>query len=244
MTAPLLRVLPFLALLLLFVASPVRAETEPVSSQYLLVQMEGMECAGCNKRLGTVFSGLDWLDEVHASFAVQAACGRLVGTVDEPSLQTALGEGRHKVLGTKVVDVCPEGLRGRLPQPWDGKAEGLDVVTISHGEVVDLDEHLAAGKYTVIDFGASWCGPCHEAADVLATFLEEHSDVAVRAVELGGETAQDSYEQPVVAQHLSYVSGIPWLVVYSPDGKVIGKNRSVEKVMALISKHRSKTKKQ
>lgn len=242
MTALMTRTLPFLALLLL-VASPARADTGPAVSRYLLVTMEGMDCAGCNKRLSTVFSALDWLEDVNASFASQAACGRLVGDLDEPALQLALGEGPHKVLGSKVVDVCPEGLRGRLPQPWDGKAEGLDVTTISHGEVVDLTAHLAANKYTIIDFGASWCGPCHEAADALAIYLAENSDVAVRAVELGGETAQDSYEQPVVAQHLSYVSGIPWLVVYSPDGKMVGKNRSVEKVMALIAKHRRKTKK-
>ncbi len=71
-------------------------------------------------------------------------------------------------------------------------------------------------------------------------YLDAHGDVAVRAVELAGETAQVSYEQPVVAQHLAYVTGIPWMVVYAPDGKVISKTQSVDKTLAAIDKHRVK----
>ena len=227
---------------LLAVPAFASAGTEAATAdRYLLISMEGMDCAGCNKRLGKVFGGLEWLDDVHASFASQAACGKIVGDVDEPALQASLGtEGPHKVVGTKVVDVCPEGLRGHLPQPWDGKTEGRDVVVISNGELVDVGARLAAGKYTIVDFGASWCGPCHEAADAISAYMDEHADVAVRAVELGGETAQESYEQPVVAQHLAYVSGIPWLVVYTGDGKVISKTQSLDKTLAAIDKHRAK----
>jgi len=30
------------------------------------------------------------------------------------------------------------------------------VATISHGEAVDLGEHLAPGKWTLIEYGAKW----------------------------------------------------------------------------------------
>ena len=49
------------------------------------------------------------------------------------------------------------------PNPW-GDTDGLDVQVISHGEAVELEDHLVQGKFTVIDVGASWCAPCHDAA--------------------------------------------------------------------------------
>ena len=226
-----------LAALLALLALPAGAHAEDGA---LVIRMQGMDCDGCNKRLATVFGGLPWLEDVHANFLEQAACGRLVGDVDEPALQAALGEGPHTVVGVERVAVCPETLRGRLPSPWEGRAEGVDVQVISHGEQVDLRAHLVEGKYTIVDFGAPWCAPCHEVAESLRAYLLDHDDVAVRAVELEGATAQDSYEQPVVGQHLANVPGIPWLVVHAPDGKVLGRSQSLDRTLKAIEKHRER----
>jgi thiol-disulfide isomerase/thioredoxin/copper chaperone CopZ len=226
-----------LLLAVLGLSTPALADEAP---RFLVVRVDGMDCAGCNKTVGEALEKLPFLQGVHASFAAPGACGTLTGPVDEAALASALTGTAYTVGSIEVVSSCPEGLRGTLPQPWDGKTDGLDVATISHGEPVDLAPHLAAGKYTVIDFGASWCGPCHEAADAIAAYLAEHDDVAVRAIELAGATAQESYEQPVVAQHLTYVSGIPWLLVYAPDGKIISKSQSVSKTLSAVDKHRAK----
>ena len=216
------------------------AHADEATSRYLLVSVQGMDCAGCNKTVSAAFESVPFLEGMNTSFAVTGSCGKLIGELDEAALTASLEGTGYSVAKTEVVTSCPDGLKGTQPGPWDGKTEGLDVSTISHGEVVEIAPHLAAGKYTIIDYGASWCAPCHEAADTLVTYMGEHADVAVRAIELAGETAQASYEQPVVAQHLAYVSGIPWLVVYEPGGKVISKTQSVDKTLAAIDKHRNK----
>ena len=212
----------------------------PAGASSVHVEVTGMDCEGCNKGLSAALNGLDFLEGVNASFVAQGACGELVGDLDSEQVAAAVaGTGKAFVSAT-VVEQCPEGLRGALPDPWAGRGEGLDVVTISHGEQVDVAGALVAGKYTVVDYGAPWCGPCHEAAELLATYLRAHPDVAVRAVDLGGQTPDESYNAPVVAQHLEYVDGIPWIVVHDPTGKVVHKSNSATRAIEAIEKHRER----
>lgn len=212
----------------------------PAIESRVLVRIDGMTCAGCNQGVSAALAALPAISLVEASFSEGAACATLTGPIDEAEVRRAVTGAGYTVTAVEAVDRCPEGLRGKLKDPWHGKTDGLDVVQISAGEQVDVAAHLAPGKYTVIDYGASWCGPCHTAADQLAEYLRGHTDVAVRVVQLGGETADESYAQPVVAQHLQYVRGIPWLVVHAPDGKVVTRGQSVDKAIAAIDRHRSK----
>ena len=63
-----------------------------------------------------------------------------------------------------------------FPDPWAG-AEAPQVVTVSEGETVDLVALATPGQYTIVDVGAAWCAPCHDAARALRPYLEEHPDV-------------------------------------------------------------------
>ncbi len=215
----------------------------PAHAGSLLVRVQGMDCAGCNNKLSGALSALPFLSDVTASFAEQGACGALAGDVDAAAVQQAVAGIGYAFVSAEPVEACPKGLKGALPEPWATRGAGHDVVTISHGEEFDLAASLVADKYTIVDFGASWCAPCHEAAALVASYLAEHPDVAVRAVELGGEDPAASYQQPVVAQHLAYVDGVPWFLVYAPGGRKLIQGNSAEKALAAIDKHRKKQRK-
>ncbi len=206
----------------------------------LVVRVQGMDCAGCNGKLAGALEALPFLSGVHASFAEQGACAAVDGAVDEPAVAKAVADLGYAFVSAEAVDACPQALRGALPEPWAARSTGRDVQTISRGEEVDLEASLVVGCYTIFDFGASWCGPCHEAAERLAAYLDGHGDVAVRAIELGGEDPAASYQQPVVAQHLAYVDGVPWLIVRAPDGRKLIQTNSVDRALAAIDKHRAR----
>ena len=76
-------------------------------------------------------------------------------------------------------------------------------------------EVLASEKPVLLDFWASWCGPCRMMHPVLDQVAEERSEVKVCKVNID--------EQPELASMFQVVS-IPTLMVMK-DGKVV--NQSV-----------------
>lgn len=83
------------------------------------------------------------------------------------------------------------------------------------------------GKTILVDFGATWCGPCRMIAPVLEEVAKERPDVTVCKVDVD--------EERELA--LEYgVSSIPTLLVFR-DGKVV--NQSIgampkERILAML----------
>ncbi len=206
----------------------------------VVVHIDGMVCNGCQKSVTAALNNLDFLDETRASFAVGGACASVSGEGDADRIREVVAGLGYTVTGIETAAVCPTALRkGHRVDPWDG-AEGLDVVIISRGERVDIEDNLVADKFTVIDFGAPWCGPCHTSAATLSAYLADHDDTAVRAITLDEEDPYASYALPVAEQHLKFVAGIPYFMVYAPSGKVIYRGAVVEGVIEAIDKKRSR----
>ncbi len=180
------------------------------------------------------------ISKATVSHLIGKACVETEGTFDADVTAAALRDASLTLTGHMSVEACPNELSDTLPDPWENRSAGLRVKTVSHGEELDLKAQLVPDSYTVIDFGAPWCEPCHEAAELLMGYLKAHPDVAVRAVNLAGQTPEASYQQPVVAQHLQYVKGVPWFIVHAPNGKVLYRGMQVSKVMTSINKHRAR----
>ena len=94
--------------------------------------------------------------------------------------------------------------------------ENGDVQQISYeGESVDINRHLAAGKYTVIDFYADWCPPCQELNPYLENVARNSDAFAVRKINIL------HWGTPVVSQYDVQRFGLPYLRMYDPDGTMI-----------------------
>ncbi|MBQ0071712.1 MAG: thioredoxin [Spirochaetales bacterium] len=72
-------------------------------------------------------------------------------------------------------------------------------------------EVLKSEKPVLLDFWATWCGPCRMLAPVMAQMAEEHPEIKVGKVNVD--------EQPMLANAFG-VESIP-MVVLMKDGKAV-----------------------
>lgn len=125
-----------------------------------------------------------------------------------------------------------------FPDPWAGTTPP-QVVTVSAGEPVDLPSLATPGHYTIVDVGAAWCAPCHDAARALRPYLDEHPDVLVRAVTIDGQPWELA-QRPAAAQLLGRRGRIPMFYVLDGDGQVLYDGHDVARVMARIDRTRAR----
>jgi thiol-disulfide isomerase/thioredoxin len=156
--------------------------------------------------------------------------------MQEDQLREAITQFGYTIMRIETVEDCDPETK-QFPDIW-ADTEGLDASVISRGERVDLESHLTSGKWTIFDFGAPWCGPCHASEKLLRIFLRDNPDVALRAIILDSQNANESYAMPVVQQHLQSAPGLPYFVVMDPKGKVFFRGSEVDKLLKKMDKRK------
>ena len=153
-------------------------------------------------------------------------------------LQTTLRHlPEYRVTKVSRIDTCPfdAGTNKRPVKLWRD-TNGIDAAVVSHRDTFELNDAIVPGKYTIIDFGADWCSPCLIAEKRLKRYLAEHEGVALRAAAMEGQTPAATFALPVAKQHLKNAAGLPYFLLYSPNGKQLYRGQNLDKVFSLIEK--------
>ncbi len=86
------------------------------------------------------------------------------------------------------------------------------------------EEVLKSDKTVLLDFWASWCGPCRMVAPVVEEIAAERTDIKVAKINVD--------EQPDLAASFQVMS-IPTLVVMK-DGKVVNQSAGARPKQAIL----------
>ena len=130
----------------------------------------------------------------------------LAGTTgDDVVLRVITAAGYHVTSGA--------GRGSYAPQPGYPAGADVRVVTNDGSLVGPLEQLRVAGKYTVLDVYAVWCGPCHMIDARLRELCAARRDIAVRKLNVV------DFDTPLAGQLGPAFTALPHLIVFTPSGR-------------------------
>lgn len=126
-------------------------------------------------------------------------------------------------------------------------AKFIDFEITYDGVTKRLSDYVGKGKYVLVDFWASWCGPCIRETAVIKDIYNEYKD---RGLEVLGVAVWDEPEKTLAAikthglpwecildaqsisTELYGISGIPCIILFGPDGTILSRDKQDDDLRA------------
>lgn len=215
-----MQIRPFLLCLVILAAGAAAAQTPYV----LEFEVAGLSCEGCEQSAEDALAKVRGVTRAEVTFATSKARLESSRRITDAEVRAALGK-----LGFEARFPSDAVVKPLTPQ----ERAGLDIAVASRGEKFDLRRHLARGKYTIFDFWAEWCGPCHVLTPKIERLVQQRSDVALRTIDL---KSWDSAAAKQATEEFR-LPGLPYVRVYGPDGKFLGEvvGNDIEKIRRLVA---------
>ncbi|MCM1162778.1 MAG: AhpC/TSA family protein [Muribaculaceae bacterium] len=163
------------------------------------------------------------LEVARAALPILANSKRLQALIEAEQRKAALGVGKHYADFT--VD-------------YDGKAQ-------------KFSDYVKPGEYTLVDFWASWCGPCMRQAKVIKELYNKYKDKGLNVV---GVAVWDEPENTLAAikshglewpniinaqtipTDLYGISGIPCIILINPEGIIVSRDKQGQDLIDDVDK--------
>ena len=116
------------------------------------------------------------------------------------------------------------------------------------GADVALSDIIGKGDWVLIDFWASWCGPCRQAMPELQRVVKSHKTLKVYGIAVSDkdeDTRQAiknlNIKWPVIADPQAEsartygINAIPAMILFAPDGKIAARDFTVAELETILT---------
>lgn len=119
------------------------------------------------------------------------------------------------------------------------------------GKTSKLSDYVKPGKYTIVDFWASWCGPCMRQAAVLKEIYAEYHDKGLEIVGVAVWDEPQNTLEAIKTKELPWpnilnaqtiptdlygISGIPCIIIIGPDGTILSRDKQGDELKEDVRK--------
>lgn len=132
-------------------------------------------------------------------------------------------------------------------------------LTDTEGRTVKLSQYLQPGHYTLVDFWASWCGPCRWAIPKVEQLYKRYDRDRLTVLSVSFDQKQADWEkamkeeampwiqlwagnreQMTAAQQAYNISGIPRLMLIAPNGTIVFSGNNADVLRLAVEKYLGK----
>jgi thiol-disulfide isomerase/thioredoxin len=144
----------------------------------------------------------------------------------------------------RVQKLIQQNKRRLATQPGN---KFIDFEITYNGETKRLSDYVGKGQFVLVDFWASWCGPCIRQTAVIKELYNEYKDkgLKVLGVAVWDEPANTlkaikQHELPwecilnaqTIPTDIYGISGIPCIMLFSPDGTILSRDKQDDELRA------------
>ncbi len=152
---------------------------------------------------------------------------------DSAEAQAAIGEQQRRKAEQEAARAKAEAERQAAIEVRVGSKPDFDLEAVDGGRITD--ESLR-GKLVIVDFWATWCGPCMAAMPHMKELYAEYKDQGVEVLGISLDRDMETLRNTIAEHELAWlhhydksremskkwgVSGIPTVFILSPEGEVL-----------------------
>lgn len=169
------------------------------------------------------------------------------GLLDATQFTELLDKTRKEFSNKKEIKQLKNKLLAKTPSIGD---QYLDIsMNNPEGQEISLSDYVGKNKVVLIDFWASWCGPCRKEMPTVVEAYEKYKSKGFEIVGISLDESQLSWEKSIKAMNMTWpqmsdlggwnseaaqlykVTSIPATFLVDQDGKVIAKNLRGEQLL-------------
>ena len=133
---------------------------------------------------------------------------------------------------------------------WGGSMF-VDFAVEYEGKTTKLSDYVGKGQYVLVDFWASWCGPCRAEIPNLIAAYNKHKDQGLQVLGIAAWDKSEAtlkaigeekipYPQIINSQEIATdlygIKGIPEIILFAPDGKILKRGLRGENIEKELEK--------